>query len=269
MLVCCLGDLVLDVVVRLQQPLARGADATSHITIEPGGQGANVAAWVAALGGRSRWIGKRGLDDGGVLAATRLASYGVELVGPTVADGGGIIVSLVDTDGERSMCPDRGAATDLRPDEIDASWLAGADWLHISSYALFLEPVRSAALHAAELARAAGARVSVDLASWSGIRDVGVEPFRALLERLEPQVAFANRDESRLLGGPLPGVAWIEKHGADGCSFDGDERAALPVERVVDTTGAGDALAAGWLVGGPELALEAAARCVQRAGAMP
>ncbi len=270
MLVCSLGDLVLDVVVRLEQPLARGGDATSRITIEPGGQAANVAAWVAVLGGSSRWIGKRATDDGGRLAADRLAAYGVELFGPVAETGrGGVVVSLVDPDGERTMCPDRGAAVDFRPDELDPAWLAGADWLHVSGYALFVEHVRSAALDAVEVARAAGARVSVDLASWSGIRDVGVEPFRAILEVIAPDVVFANQDEARLIGGPPPGAAWIEKRGADGCSFDGDERPALPVERVIDTTGAGDALAAGWLVDGPERALEAAARCVLQPGAMP
>jgi sugar/nucleoside kinase (ribokinase family) len=62
---------------------------------------------------------------------------------------------------------------------------------------------------------------------------------------------------------------WILKRGAQGCSFDGEERAALPVDAVIDTTGAGDALAAGWIVGGADLALAAAARCVRRAGAMP
>ena len=62
---------------------------------------------------------------------------------------------------------------------------------------------------------------------------------------------------------------WILKRGARGCSFDDDEREALRVERVLDSTGAGDALAAGWIVGGPDLALEAAARCVQHVGAMP
>jgi sugar/nucleoside kinase (ribokinase family) len=80
---------------------------------------------------------------------------------------------------------------------------------------------------------------------------------------------FANEDEDRVFGGRLPGVVWILKHGARGCSFDGDEREALPVPEVVDTTGAGDALAAGWIVGGPDLALEAAARSVQRVGSMP
>ena len=80
---------------------------------------------------------------------------------------------------------------------------------------------------------------------------------------------FANEDEEAVFGAPLEGAAWIRKRGARGCSFDGDERAALAVDAVVDTTGAGDALAAGWIVGGPDLALAAAARCIQRAGAMP
>jgi sugar/nucleoside kinase (ribokinase family) len=114
-----------------------------------------------------------------------------------------------------------------------------------------------------------GARVSVDLSSWSAIRDAGAGRFRGLVESLEPDVVFANEEEDEIFGGPLPGVTWILKRGVHGCSFDGDERAALTVPDVVDTTGAGDALAAGWIVGGPDLALEAAARCVQRVGSMP
>ena len=121
---------------------------------------------------------------------------------------------------------------------------------------------------AAALARANGARVSVDLSSWSGIRDAGPESFRALLRELAPDVVFANEDEEATIGGRWPGVVWIVKRGPAGCSFDGDERPALPAE-VVDTTGAGDALAAGWILGGADLGLEAAARCVARAGSMP
>ena len=84
-----------------------------------------------------------------------------------------------------------------------------------------------------------------------------------------PDVVFANEDEARLVGRASTGATWILKRGPRGCSFDGVERDALSVERVLDTTGAGDALAAGWIVGGPDLALEAAARCVQQVGAMP
>jgi len=80
-------------------------------------------------------------------------------------------------------------------------------------------------------------------------------------------VVFANEAEEHVVG--RLDATWILKRGAAGCSFDGDERAADPIERALDSTGAGDALAAGWIVGGPDLALDAAARCVQQLGAMP
>lgn len=266
--VVSLGDLVLDVVVRLCQPLALGADATAVTTLTTGGQAANVAAWVAALGGDATWLGKRADDDAGRLAAARLIALGVELRGPVVAEGSGVIVSLVAPDGERSMCPDRGVAVELRPDELDDTSL-DCDHLHLSGYALVASPVREAAIAAMERARGHGARVSIDLSSWSVIRDAGPARFRDLLEQLAPDVVFANEAEDEIVGGPISGAEWILKRGAAGCSFGDDRRAALPVGRVVDTTGAGDALAAGWIVGGPDLALEAAARCVQQVGSMP
>ena len=260
---------MLDVVVRAHGAVARGADTPSTVTLSAGGQGANVAAWVAALGGTARWLGKRATDPAGSLAADALTARGVELVGPVEPRGNGVIVSLADVDGERSMFPDRGVAAELAPDELRPEWL-DCDHLHVSGYALLAEPVAQAALRAGELARAVGARVSVDLSSWSTIRDTGVGRFRDLLDRLAPDVAFANEEEAAIVGDRLPdGAALILKRGARGCSFDGEERDALPVAEVVDSTGAGDALAAGWIVGGPDLALEAAARCVQRMGPMP
>jgi sugar/nucleoside kinase (ribokinase family) len=268
MRVVSLGDLVLDVVVRTGSEVARDADTPARISLSAGGQGANVAAWAAALGATSRWLGKRGADAAGVLAADELEAHGVELTGPVAPTGNGIVVSLAGSDGARSMFPDRGVATRLEPDELVREWLA-CDHLHVSGYALLAEPVAQAAARAVALAREAGARVSIDLSSWSTIRDAGPEQFRAFVRTLEPDVVFANEDEERIFGGPLPGVIRILKRGARGCSFDGEERAAVAVDDVLDTTGAGDALAAGWIVGGPDLALEAAARCVRRIGAMP
>lgn len=268
MRVVSLGDLVLDVVVRIDTEIARDADTPARISLSAGGQGANVAAWVAALGGDARWLGKRADDAAGLLAAGELARRGVELVGPVEAVGNGVVVSITEGDGERSMFPDRGVATALSADELQPAWL-DCDHLHVSGYALLAQPVALAARRAVELARAAGARVSVDLSSWSTIRDAGASSFRALVAELAPDVVFANEDEEQAFGRPLEGAAWIRKRGRQGCSFDGDERDALPVADVVDTTGAGDALAAGWIVGGPDLALEAAARCVRRMGSMP
>jgi len=268
MLICTFGDLTLDVVVRLAGPIALGGDTDAEIVLSPGGQAANVAAWAASLGANARFIGRTGDDDAGSLARTRLREHGVDIVGP-VAGGNGLICSLVSPDGARSMAADRGTAVLLEAHEIEPAWLEGCDQLFVSGYALMREPVRSAARMAVELARSEGARVNVDLASWSAIRDSGTEAFRRCVLELEPDVVFANEDEERVVEGPLAGVTWILKRGAAGCSFASDERAALPVERVVDSTGAGDALAAGYIVGGPELALAAAARCVQKLGAMP
>lgn len=268
MLVCTLGDLTLDVIVRLAGPIAAGGDTDAEIRIGPGGQAANVAAWAAELGASARFVGKTGADDAGDLVRSKLAAYGVDVCGP-IEGRNGSICSLVAPDGNRSMAADRGSARELRADDLDPAWFADCDVLHVSGYALMAEPVRSAALRAAELARSGGAGISVDLASWSAIRDSGVDPFGQALRALAPEVVFATEDEERVVGRPLVDAFWIVKHGARGCSFGADERQAAPVDRVLDSTGAGDALAAGWMVGGPDLALDAAARCIQQVGAMP
>ena len=269
MVIAALGDLLLDVVVRLDTDLNFGADATARTRTGAGGQAANVAAWATELGAQGRLIAKRSGDAAGELVAQELRDHGVDVAGPVVDGHNGVVVSLVAPSGDRTMASDRGVAPQLRSDELEMRWFGGVSWLHVTGYALFRSPIDEAAAKAAGAVRAQGGRISVDLSSWSTICDTGAEGFRALVESLEPDVVFANEDEDRVFGGRLPGVAWILKQGAQGCSFDGDERAALPVAEVVDTTGAGDALAAGWIVGGPELALEAAARCVQRVGSMP
>jgi sugar/nucleoside kinase (ribokinase family) len=268
MLVCAFGDLTLDVLVRFTSPVAVDGDTPAEITLSAGGQAANVAAWASALGATARYVGKRGADDVGRLVSARLEATGVEVLGPE-AGRTAVICSLVSPDGERSMGADRGNAVDIRPDELEPAWLDDCDHLFLSGYALLREPARSAAFRAAELARGNGAAVSVDLSTWSAIRDAGVTEFREALAALAPEVVFANEDEERIVGGMLPDVTWILKRGPAGVSFDGNERVAAQAERVVDTTGAGDALAAGWIVGGPDLALEAAARCVAQMGAMP
>jgi sugar/nucleoside kinase (ribokinase family) len=171
-----------------------------------------------------------------------------------------VVVSLVDGDGRRTMVSDRGVAPELN--EIDQAWLEGCDVLHVSGYSLLREPIARAALAAARLAP----RVSVDLSSAPDIRAFGVERFRAVLEELGPDLVFANEDERDAVGDL--DASWVVKLGGRGAVFPEGERAARAVE-VVDATGAGDALAAGYLVGGPEVALDAAARCVGRMGAMP
>ena len=168
------------------------------------------------------------------------------------------------------MFPDRGVAVTFRPDEIRPEWL-DCDHLHVSGYALLADPVAEAADARRSSWRATRARGSASISrrgARSATRGPEALPGPRRVAR-SPRSSSPTRTRTSVFGGSLPGVAWILKHGAQGCSFDGDERAALPVAEVVDTTGAGDALAAGWIVGGPDLALEAAARCVQRVGSMP
>jgi sugar/nucleoside kinase (ribokinase family) len=151
----------------------------------------------------------------------------------------------------------------LEPDELDASWLEGCEWLHIAGYSLARTPIREASLAAAALAP----RVSVDLSSTAAIEAAGVDEFRQLLDRIRPQVVFANEEEAELVG-EIETDTLVVKRGAGGIVVSGTEYEARPAE-VVDTTGAGDALAGGFLLGGPGLGLDAAARCVATMGAFP
>lgn len=269
-MIVTLGDALLDVIVCLGEPLSAGADALATTETAAGGQAANVAAWSVALGSEARTVSRRGDDLAGRLATAELEGRGVEVLGP-VGGRNGIVVSLVGTDGERTMASDRGVAPELTPADLDPAWFA-CDCLHISGYALLAAPIDGAAFHAAALAREQGARVSVDLSAWTRIREYGSLRFRAQLEQLAPDVIFANEAEWEIVGAAY-GLAptAVVKRGPRGFLVLGEERVELPAleSEVVDATGAGDALAAGFLVGGPELAVEAAARCVGKLGAMP
>ena len=276
MRIATLGDVVLDVVVLLEERLVPGGDVRASNRVGAGGQAANVAAWAAELGAEARCMAKRGDDPAGDLVAQELHAQGVELVGPVAEGATGIVVSVVHG-GDRSLASDRGLAPSLAPEDLDAAWCA-CDVLHLSGYALLREPIAATALLAARLAREQDARVSVDVAAWTEIRSYGPVQFRELLDELAPDVLFATEAEWELLGGAyLTAPVGVLKRGARGCTvFTEDAKldfAALDAE-VVDPTGAGDALAAGFLVGGSleeaaRRGLDAAARCVAKVGSLP
>ena len=271
MVVCTLGDLLLDVVVRLREPLPRDGEAGAVTRVGAGGQAANVAAWAAELGAEARFVGKRASDPTGRLVADELAGRGVTVLGPVVDGRTGVVVSLAEPDGLRSMASDRGVAPDLRAEDLEIGWFRGCDVLHLSGYALLRPPVDQAGAKAAGAVRQQGGRISVDLSSSEAIRAFGPERFRERLRQLEPDVVFATDLELDALG-DVPAPVCVRKRGARGIVVEqGGGATELPAVAadVVDTTGAGDALAAGFLVGGPELGLAAAARCVAELGAMP
>src|SRR5205823_4033050 len=206
-----LGDLILDVIVRLERPLAGGDDTLATTVLAPGGQAANVAARAAELGARARLVTKFADDEPGRLLATELERRGIDRAGPTVDGRTGVVVSLVDPGGERSMASDRGAGAQLRPEELDDGWFE-CDVLHVSGYALVL------AERAAAAARSHGARISVDLSAESLVDDV----FRDRLQRIAPDVVFATEREAAAVGG-VPGAALVLKRGPRGLAVDGQD----------------------------------------------
>ena len=263
----CLGDLLLDVIVRMDAA-STDSEAAAETRVGAGGQAANVAAWAAELGAAARFVGKVGDDAAGEVARGELERRGVDVVGPRAEGRNGVVVSLVGEDGSRTMLSDRGVSPQLRAEELEMGWFRGVEHLHLSGYSLLRNPIAEAAAKAAGAVGAQGGKVSVDLSSAAGIRDFGPEQLLRRLELLAPAVVFANEEELEALGSAPAAATLVVKRGPAGFSV-GEETVPAAAVDAVDTTGAGDALAAGFLVGGPELAQQAAARCVAQLGAMP
>ncbi|CAN5773000.1 sugar kinase [soil metagenome] len=253
------GDLMADVVVAPLGPLRPGSDTAATITSAGGGSAANTAAWLAWAGRSTSLVAARGDDPLGRAVGEDLAAHGVELLGPVIPGARtGCCVVLVDADGERTMLPDRGANDALTPDHVGTLLdevglpLGRVGWVHLSGYLLLHPGSRAAGQDVVRRTRAAGVGLSVDAASAGPLRDLGADTFLGLIGGTE--LLMANAEELAALGGEeavLGSVrGLVTKRGADGASWsDGHEQVdvlATPAD-VVDTTGAGDAFAAGFL----------------------
>ncbi len=284
------GDLVDDISVRVLDDVTEASDTNAEIRLRPGGSAGNVAAWLGRLGADAVFCGRVGADavDRHVHA---LAEWGVEtyVTGDPDRTTATVVLQL-DREGERTMFVDRGANAGLVADDVPEEAWRDVSWLHLTGYSFFDPGTRPVALGLVAEARRREVGVSVDPSTVSFLRAAGADAFLCWIEGVE--LVLPNIDEARVLVGStgpqidLDALAARFEHvvvtlGPMGAAYlGGKERIQVTAPRVgvVDTTGAGDAFAAGflarWVEGAtPEEALDggraAAETCVTHLGARP
>ena len=253
------GDVINDVVVVPGGEVRPDTDTASMIRMRPGGSAANTAAWIASLGHPVDFVGCVGLD--GIAEHERV--FREAGVVPYLELGSGLptgtIVILVDGE-RRTMLTERGANRSLSSASVTDELLAEAGVLHISGYSILDGFGAAGARDLIERATAAGVPVSVTPGSAGYIADFGAEKF---LEAITgTTVLFPNLDEGAMLSGqtdPLRIGATLRERfevvaltmGAQGVIvFEGKKHTRVPaplIQHILDPTGAGDALAAGFL----------------------
>jgi sugar/nucleoside kinase (ribokinase family) len=289
--VVVVGDLLYDLLAKVDGDVTLGTDTFTRIRAVAGGSGANAAAWLAASGVETHFVGRVGDDAFGEVLEGEMerAGVGAHLArDPCVATGK--VFLLVDGEGERTMITDRGAGQALSPEDLPHS-LFRTGHLHLSGYTFSGGSRRETATKALRLARESKMTVSVDPSAVPMLEDIGPEAFLGWTRGAD--LCFPNLEEGSLLAEAEDPAQIVErllanyhavvlKLGAEGALYadSGGRRSRVRAvrARATDTTGAGDALCAGflaaWLAGAaPEEALRRgvglAARAVGRVGGRP
>ena len=258
-LVCCVGDLVVDIVVRLGAPMRADGDTPARIERHRGGAAANVAAALVADGCAARFVGRVGDDDQSLALVAALERVGVETLVQFEGRTGTIVV-VVSSDGERSFLTDRGAAPDLENVDVDIA-LADVSWVHVPWYSLHSGPIATTTSVLLHEARRRDIPASLDASSVSLLALPDASRFRDAVVAFSPSVVLCNLAEAELLGIEGTGTGLqgadltIVKRGGRDALVLGRRHAATAVatehrvESALDTTGAGDSFAAGLVHG--------------------
>jgi sugar/nucleoside kinase (ribokinase family) len=287
--VAVIGDIMLDVVVRPDGPLAPTSDTPSSIRVSRGGSGANVALALRTSGHQVHYIGAVGDDPARHIFQMAMNAAGIALQLRVVEQPTGTVVALVADDGQRMMLTDRGANAFLDEASVDEFLKQPYDHLHVSGYLLLDSATRHVAEHALLKAQHVGSSTSIDVCSVAPLREVTPEVF--LGAATSASKIFANEEEALALtsaataGEALESLSSLFHEvmitlGPRGALASwGDKRYsvdALDVE-VVDTTGAGDAATGAYLGArlygdspdrSLQLAMEAAATVIGGLGAL-
>jgi sugar/nucleoside kinase (ribokinase family) len=233
--------------------------ATRAPKIVPGGSACNTMVGIGELGGHARFVGKCGNGNMGQLFRSGLKNHRVEPQLFASDSPTGRVLSIITPDAQRSMLTFLGASAEARPEELAAVSLDDAAVVHIEGYLLFNRELILAVLKAA---KKAGARISLDLASFNV-----VEEAKDILPDIIAQyvdILIANEDESLAYTGVRDEAKALEslgrhvdlavlKLGARGSRIVcQDQLLEIPPHgdgSAVDTTGAGDLWASGFLFG--------------------
>lgn len=284
-----IGDVMVDITARIRGQVSLGSDTDASISLQAGGAAANTARWLAHEGHAVSLVAAIGTDALADSVLKALSLPRLTLILQTCSDRAtGACVVIVDETGQRTMLPDSGANDLLDDGGVPDSAFSGAH-VHLSGYTLLNPASRQAGLALLRRARSLGCTMSLDPASAAPIRDRG-DAVRSALGLVD--LVVANLDEAAILMGttdPVTALDRLAEHtptavvklGGDGAiAKRGSEQASAPAipATVVDTTGAGDAFAAGflpsWLADEPLASCLAsanavAAQAVARVGAGP